>query len=269
MVSGPPPDPFPDREATMPEVRLIPLGVGNAFTARHYTTCFALGVDDAWLLIDCPHPVRKMWREASISALGTPLDLDRIAGVAITHLHADHASGLEDFAYFHHYALERRTTWLAHPDVSARLWDGLLFAGMGQSLPGESPQQPGGLSAFVDLVVLDFARPVAFGPFSIECRPTHHPIPTTAFRIRAGGRTVGFSADSAYDPSLIDWLAPCDLIVHEATTLPESRIHTPIDRLLALPESLRSRMRLNHLPDDYDHASSPIETLAEGRCYPI
>ena len=44
----------------MPEVRLIPLGVGDAFSARHYTTCLALGVDDSWLLIDCPHPVRKM-----------------------------------------------------------------------------------------------------------------------------------------------------------------------------------------------------------------
>ena len=86
----------------MPEVRLIPLGVGDAFTARHYTTCLALGVDDAWLLIDCPHPVRKMWREASLSALVEALDLDRVVGVAITHLHADHASGLEDFAYCNH-----------------------------------------------------------------------------------------------------------------------------------------------------------------------
>ena len=37
----------------MSEVRLIPLGVGEAFTARYYTTCLALGVDGAWLLIEC------------------------------------------------------------------------------------------------------------------------------------------------------------------------------------------------------------------------
>src|SRR5262249_835007 len=42
---------------------LLPLGVGEAFTSLYYTSCFALGVDDHWLLIDCPHPVRKMLRE--------------------------------------------------------------------------------------------------------------------------------------------------------------------------------------------------------------
>ncbi|WP_435015353.1 MBL fold metallo-hydrolase [Tundrisphaera sp. TA3] len=253
----------------MAEVRLIPLGVGDAFTARHFTTCFALGIDGSWLLIDCPHPVRRMWHEASAKALGTPLDLDRIVGVAITHLHADHASGLEDFAFYNHFILGRRITWLAHPQVSAHLWDGLLYAGMGQSRPGEPPPRPGGLSSYVDLVDLSFDRAVDFGPYAIECRSTHHPVPTTAFRIRVGGRTVGFSADTAFDPGLIDWLSPCDLIIHEATTLPESQVHTPLARLLDLPGPIRAKMRLNHLPDDFDPGSCPIEALAEGRCYEI
>src|SRR5690242_10389301 len=109
----------------MAEVRIIPLGVGEAFAARHYTTCLAMGVDDAWLLIDCPHPVRKMLWEGSRGA-GLPLDLDRISGVALSHLHADHCSGLEDFAYYSYYALGRRARVLAHPEVSAKMWDGLL-----------------------------------------------------------------------------------------------------------------------------------------------
>src|SRR5215217_5549736 len=100
------PTPPPSR-AAMSEVRLIPLGVGEAFTARHYTTCLALGVDDRWLLIECPHPIRKMLREAT-GAAGWPLDLDRIEAVAVTHLHADHCSGLEDYGYYSWYALGRR-----------------------------------------------------------------------------------------------------------------------------------------------------------------
>lgn len=254
----------------MPEVRLIPLGVGDAFSARHYTTCYALGAGDSWLLIDCPHPVRKMWREASIAALGGPLDLDRVAGVAITHLHADHASGLEDFAYFTHFALKRRATWLAHPDISDQLWDGLLGAGMGRmrlSPDGEPALKR--LDDYVDLIPLDASKPVEFGPFAIECRSTIHSIPTTALRIRAGGRTLGFSADTAYDPGLIDWLAPADLIVHEATTLDPSPVHTPYARLAALPEALRAKMRLTHLPDDFDEASSLIEPIRQGRCYRV
>ncbi len=38
---------------------------------------------------------------------------------------------------------------------------------------------------------------------------------------------LGFSADTAFDPTLIDWLAPADLIVHEATTLAHHGLHTP------------------------------------------
>ena len=191
-------------------------------------------------------------------------------GVAITHLHADHASGLEDFAYFTYFGLKRRATWLAHPEISARLWDGLLSAGMGRSrVTSDGASIRRKLSDFVDLIALNTSKPIEFGPFSIECRPTLHSIPTTAFRIHAAGRTFAFSADSAYDPGLIEWLSPADLIVHEATTLAESHVHTPYIHLAALPEPLRARMRLSHLPDDFDAESSDIETLREGRCYLI
>ena len=103
----------------MSKVSLIPLGVGEAFTARYYTSCLVLGVDGDWLLIDCPHPVRKMLREASIDAgLPEPLDLDRIHAVAVSHLHADHCCGLEDFGYYSFFALDRRAK---APDASRRL----------------------------------------------------------------------------------------------------------------------------------------------------
>ena len=76
------------------------------------------------------------------------------------------------------------------------------------------------------------------GPFSIECRRTIHGVPTTAFRIRAGGRTFGFSADTAYDPALLDWLAVSDLIVHEATVAGHPGVHTPYEKLAELPAEL-------------------------------
>jgi hypothetical protein len=46
-------------------------------------------------------------------------------------------------------------------------------------------------------------------------------------------------------------------------------VHTPYEKLAALPANLRSRMRLTHLPDDFDAASSVIEPLYQGRCYVI
>jgi ribonuclease BN (tRNA processing enzyme) len=255
----------------MSAVTLIPLGVGEAFTSRYYTACLALGFRDDWLLIDCPHPTRKMLREASIAAgLPEPLDFDRIHAAAISHLHADHCCGLEDFGYFSFFALERRAKLLMHPAASARVWDGLLAAGMElvQAKEGEPPVRKT-LGDYFELIDLDESHSVQCGPFAVECRRTIHSVPTFAFRIEVGGRSLGYSADSAFDPMLIDWLAAADLIVHEATTMVHTGVHTPYVKLAALPESLRSRMRLTHYPDDFDVDSSVIEPLRQGKCYPV
>jgi len=255
----------------MSTVLLIPLGVGEAFTARYYTSCLVLGVDDTWLMIDCPHPVRKMLHEASTeAALPRPLDLDRIHAVAVSHLHADHCCGLEDFGYFSFFALGRRAKLLMHPDASARLWDGLLAAGMElvQTKPDEPPVRKQ-LGDYFQLIDLNSSQPVKCGPFSVECRRTIHSVPTFAFRITAGGRVLGYSADTAYDPTLIEWLDNADLIVHETTTMIHTGVHTPYEKLAALPESLRAKMRLTHYPDDFDVNSSVIEPLRQGRIYEL
>jgi len=108
---------------------------------------------------------------------------------------------------------------------------------------------------------------VPCGPFSIECRKTIHHVPTTALRVRhaASGRTLGHSADTAFEPALIEWLARADLVVHETNY----GVHTPYEKLAALPEDLRARMRLIHYPDDFDLAASVIEPLHQGRVYHV
>ena len=82
-------------------------------------------------------------------------------------------------------------------------------------------------------------------------------------KIRAGGRCLGISADTSYDPFLIDWLSEADMIVHETNL----GIHTPYESLAALPETLRRKMRLTHYTDDFDLAASIIEPLVPGRSY--
>jgi ribonuclease BN (tRNA processing enzyme) len=244
---------------------------GLAFTAQHYTSCYALGVDGDWLLIDCPHPVRKMLREGSIGAgLPEPLDLDRIHAVAVSHLHADHCCGLEDFGFYSLFALGRRAKLLMHPDASERLWDGLLTAGM--EFMQEKPHGPPtrrALKDYFELIDLNPSQPVHCGPFAIECRRTIHSVPTFAFRIRAGGRVLGYSSDTAYDSTLIEWLADADLILHEVTTMTQSEVHTPYQKLAGLPPWLQSKMRLTHYPDDFDVESSSIEPLRQSHIYDV
>ncbi len=244
-------------------MQFVPLGVGDAFSELRYSSSLAVEHDGQVLLVDCPHPLLKMLREAR-AATGLARTPDRIAGVALTHLHADHASGLETFAYFVHFALRRRLPLLAHPAVLARLWDGHLAAGMEQLLPAVGADFVRlGLEDYFEVHALD--EPRALGPFTIEARRTIHHIPTTALRIRAGGRTLGHSADTAFDEGLIAWLAEADLVLHETG----HGIHTPYAALAALPAALRARMRLTHYPDDLDLAASAIEPLAERRVYAV
>jgi hypothetical protein len=177
---------------------------------------------------------------------------------------------MEDLGYFSYFALRRAVRMFMHPESSANLWNGLLASGMNPlyQTPGVSPGRSQ-LSDYFDLIDLDTIHSVSSGPFSIECRRTIHSVPTHALRITVGGRVLGISADSAYDPALIDWLSSADLIIHEVTNLAESEVHTPYEKLATLPGSLRKRMRLIHYPDDFDLNASIIEPIREGRIYRV
>ena len=64
---------------------------------------------------------------------------------------------------------------------------------------------------------------------------------------------------------LIEWLSPADLIIHETNV----GLHTPYEKLAALPKHLRDKMRLNHYPDDFNLDSSAIAPLRQGQVYEV
>jgi ribonuclease BN (tRNA processing enzyme) len=238
----------------------VPIGVGDAFSALHYSSSVAVEGDGRWLLVDCPHPIRKVLREASARA-GVDLDVSSFAGVVVTHVHADHSAGLEDFAYFAHFALRSRPVLAAHPRVLAQLWERLAPGMDSLADPVTWQPRPMRLEDYLAPVPLDEGREIEVAPgFRVACRPTRHHVFTTALRIRAGGRTLGMSADTAHDPALIEWLSAADVFLHETGP----GIHTPYDALAALPAALRARMRLIHYPDGFDPGPGGIERLEEG-----
>lgn len=243
----------------------VPVGVGDAFSALHYSSAVAVEADGRWLLVDCPHPIRKVLRDASRRA-GVELDVDRFEAVVLTHLYADHCSGLEGLGYFARFVLRRRPLLVAHPSVLARLWDGRLAAGMDSlSDPSNWRSRAMRLDDYFEVAALDEGGPVKVGGFELACRPTRHHVFTTALRIRAGGRELGLSADTAHDPALIDWLAGADLFLHETGP----GIHTPYRALAALPAGVRARMKLIHFPDGFVPEDGAVELLEEGRRYTV
>ncbi len=236
-------------------MRLRALGVGDAFSTLHYSTCFLLEHAGCRLLVDCPHPIRKILKES-----GARVDLPDIHAVVLTHLHADHCSGLEGFGFFNHFVSAAPLPLLAHPDVSARLWE-RLAPGMDRLVDEpDTPPVTHGLEDYWELRPLQVGRSVTFGPFTVEARRTKHHVPTTALRISAGGGTLGYSADTSFDQGLIRWLSSADLVIHETNL----GIHTHLEDLLTLDAALLAKMRLVHFPDSLDPERSPIRCLREG-----
>jgi CRP-like cAMP-binding protein len=104
----------------------------------------------------------------------------------------------------------------------------------------------------------------------LETRWNLHPIPTNGFKLHCAGRTFGYSADTQYDPELLNrlhaqgklsdrhyddlmyflWTADgqpkADLVYHEAGIPP---IHTDKAQLQRLPESVKERLYLVHIAD--------------------
>ena len=117
---------------------------------------------------------------------------------------------------------------------------------------------------YFDLHDVHEQQAVSTGPFTVSVHPATHSLPTTAIFVEAAGRKFGYSADTAYDPRLIEWLSRADLIVHEANG---GYPHTPYQRLAELPLALRKKMLAVHYPDGFDPPGREVELLRQGVNY--
>lgn len=130
-------------------------------------------------------------------------DLTEVDAVVLSHLHADHWLDLIPYAYARLFA-----PCGPPPRLAVHSPPGLddLLASIGTA----------SIRAAYDLQTMS-AGTVDFGPLQVTFARTAHPVECYAVRLRAGGRTLVYSADTGPCDELVDLARDADTLLCEAS----------------------------------------------------
>ena len=245
-------------------MEIIVLGVGDAFTTRFFNTSFLVRHEGFTLAIDCPDRYLGVL-EATGKKTGLNLPLSSVNAFLITHLHGDHVNGLEATAFYSRFRENKKLVLWAQPRVLEDLWPKRLRVSM-EPLYNGTEWCSNSCEDYFTFNELKVGESTRIGPFSVESYLTLHHLPASALKITVGSATFGYSCDTKFDPKLIEFLSPANLIFHETNIGPG---HTAYEELAALPEVIRNRMRLVHYPDNFEKESSVIACAEDGEFFSL
>jgi ribonuclease BN (tRNA processing enzyme) len=230
------------------------LGSGSAFSISpenyHSNILLQLGKDT--LLLDAGSDVRHSLHEQKLSHLD-------IKNVYISHLHGDHAGGLEWLALTTYFDPEYkgRPNLFVSENTLSDLWNKTLSGGL-SSLEKKHPS--------IDL----YFKPISIkngGSFfwhdiefklvqTIHYYSDYELMPTYGLIFTYNKTRVLFTADTQYNPEqMTPYYEAVDIIFHDCeTSTIKSTVHAHYTELKLLPEHIKNKMWLYHynpgaLPD--------------------
>jgi mRNA degradation ribonuclease J1/J2 len=242
------------------------LGVGSAFSKRHYQNNLLIIKGDDHLLVDCgtktPQALFELGR--SVADIRTLL---------ITHSHADHIGGLEEVMLIGRYVTRRKPSIVINPTYQNLLWDMSLRGGSAYN-----EEHGGNILTFGDM--WNIIRPrwlgsypretheVDVGSINLKIFRTMH-IPEQPDSWQSSFWSCGliiddrvmFTSDTRFDPELIESFSAgfdFETIFHDCQFF-TGGVHAGLDELAALPPEIKAKTLLMHYGDNWEDQVGKVD----------
>jgi len=227
-------------------VKLTFLGTGSAFTVDGNNFHSNLILEDESgkkLLIDCGSDARfSLFKQGYTYA--------DITDVYISHLHADHAGGLEWLGFATHFdpSCEKPNLYLNH-SLAHDLWHRSLAAGM-SSIQGQVVD----LDYYFNVTPVRENKPFKWCGHEFHLLQTIHVLngfslmPSFGLIFEIDGHTILITTDTQFCPSLMmEFYHHADLIFHDCEIKPTpTGVHAHFKELLQLEKSIKEKIWLYH-----------------------
>ncbi|MUT66143.1 MBL fold metallo-hydrolase [Paenibacillus sp. NEAU-GSW1] len=216
------------------------LGTGSAFAKKYDNNNAMLEFDGYHLLIDCGITLPMALHKAGYS-------FNQLNAVLISHMHADHVGGLEEYAFQMMFLYGSKPVLYIAEGLVEPLWE--------QTLRGGLTQEPlNSLNDFFDVRPLKENLDYELYPgLKVKLIRTEHIEGKLSYSFIFND-SFFYSADMKFDGELLARLIDegIQTIYHDCQLQAPGVVHACLDELLTLPDAVQAKVKLMHYGDNME-----------------
>ncbi|MFD0711008.1 MBL fold metallo-hydrolase [Paenibacillus sp. GCM10027626] len=230
------------------------LGTGSAFAKKYFNNNALFFKNEKIAMLDCG--ITAPW---ALHQLGyTFNDIDALF---ISHIHADHIGGVEEFAFQRKFVYNRLPALFIPEPLIEPLWEHSLKGGLWQE---DTPA----LEDYFRITPLYERQEIEIVPgLTVEAIRTKHINGKASFSYLIN-KHFFYSADIRFTPELLQSLCDrgCQTIFHDCQLTSPAAVHTSLDELLTLPTEIQQRIWLMHYGDampEFEGRTGPMRFVKQ------